>query len=285
MRLFILLLVALSITPPLLTDEAGVQQIVALLDSGEPDKALLRADSVLAQGDEQPQAQFLKARALEGLGRDADAVFIYRDLMERFPKLPEPKINLAVLLVKAGKIDQAQTMLRNVFDADKSMDVAYRNLSAIYAHRARQAYQSALQQESKNLEPLQLAGMGKILSYRSEVRVTFHAEIKAVLQKWKTAWSDKNPDVYLDQYAKTFVPESSVSFTEWSEYRRNRLLAPKFIHVSIDGIDITDHKNGLVSAAFKQTYSSNTFKDSVQKILTLKKSAARWKIIKEVVAQ
>ena len=294
MRLFILWFLVLVFVPPLSAGSSGLQDIVALLDSGEPAKALLRADTALTHGGKQPQAQFLQARALAALGRDAAAISIYRDLIKQFPSLPEPRVNLAALLVKAGKIAQAQKVLRNVFAAEPSLDIAYQSLNAIYAHRARQAYQSALQQQKETHAPIQLAGIHKITSYRPEVLVQpkaikpskkFQSEIKIVLQKWKNAWSDKNPDVYLQQYAKIFVPESAVDFLEWSEYRRKRLLAPKFIHVSIDDIEFTDHKDGFVSAIFKQTYSSNTFKDSVNKTLTFKKVATHWKIIKEVIVQ
>lgn len=294
MRLFLLLFLVPVFISPLSADTSGVQDIVALLDSGEPAKALLRADTELAHGGKQPQAQFLKARALAALGKDVAAIAVYRDLIKQFPGLAEPQVNLAALLVKAGKIDQAQKVLRSVFDAEPSLDIAYRSLNAIYAHRARQAYQSALQQKNKQLEPLTLASIDKITSYRPEGLAQpkvitpskdFQSDINMVLQQWKNAWSDKNPDIYLQQYAKTFVPESPMNFLEWSEYRRKRLLAPKFIHVSLDNIKLTDHKDGFVSASFKQTYSSNTFKDSVNKTLTFKKVKARWKIIKEVIVQ
>ena len=91
-----------------------------------------------------PAAAFAAARALQDAGRVTEAIDAYREVIRRFPQLPEAYNNLAVLLAKQGDMDEARRVLLAGMETSERYAAIYRNLNAITLEQARESYLKAL---------------------------------------------------------------------------------------------------------------------------------------------
>ncbi|MBX6317435.1 tetratricopeptide repeat protein [Pigmentiphaga sp.] len=89
------------------------------------------------------QLLFLKAAALNQLNRREEAKDIYRDMTQRFPELPEPWNNLAVLEAADGRLDEARTALEMAIRTAPDYAVARENLGDLYIMLAARSYDAA----------------------------------------------------------------------------------------------------------------------------------------------
>lgn len=105
--------------------------------------AVERAQRQLAQRPRDATARFALGVALAEAGRDADAMAIYRGLIEDHPELPEPYNNLAVLQARAGDTDAARASLEAAVRARPDHAIAQENLGDIYVTLAARAWQRA----------------------------------------------------------------------------------------------------------------------------------------------
>ena len=105
-------------------------------------------------------------------------------------------------------------------------------------------------------------------------------EIKDALNAWSKAWSDKDSDAYLAVYASDFRPEGGISKATWEAQRRDRIARPKRIRVAVVNPRMAALGDGRVRVTFRQEYESDSFSDSVTKVLELRQDGG-WKIIRE----
>ncbi len=89
------------------------------------------------------QLEFQHARVLAALGREQQALDIYEDMTSRFPELPEPWNNMAVIYAKRGEIDRAERALRSALRADPDYAAARANLADVQLLQARRSYGEA----------------------------------------------------------------------------------------------------------------------------------------------
>ncbi|GAA4334803.1 hypothetical protein GCM10023144_27420 [Pigmentiphaga soli] len=89
------------------------------------------------------QLLFLKAYALDRLGRREEAKALYRQMTERFPELPEPWNNLAALEAADGRLDEAKTALDMAVRTDPGYTAARENLGDLYMMLAARSYGEA----------------------------------------------------------------------------------------------------------------------------------------------
>ena len=75
------------------------------------------------------------------------AEVIYRDLLKRNQQWPEPGNNLAILLLKTSRIDEAKKVLEQAVSSSPSYRVTQKNRSQLYNYLATQAYEKALGSE------------------------------------------------------------------------------------------------------------------------------------------
>jgi len=112
--------------------------IEAMINRGDFDGALALIEQREAQLKGKPgtdvQLMFQRGRVLAALGRKDEAVAIYTDMTTRFPELPEPWNNLAVLQAGQGKLDAARDSLRMALRADSSYTDAQANLKLLAVH-------------------------------------------------------------------------------------------------------------------------------------------------------
>ncbi len=96
--------------------------------------------------------RFLKGVILTEQNKPADAIAIFTKLTADFPDLPEPYNNLAVLYAADGQFEKARAALDKAIRTNPSYATAYENLGDVHAKLASQAYDKALQLDSKNSE-------------------------------------------------------------------------------------------------------------------------------------
>jgi tetratricopeptide (TPR) repeat protein len=124
-------------------------RIEQLITAGRNDDALAMIEKRLAETSNPPpggtdvQLEFQHARVLAALGRNDEALDIYQDMTSRFPELPEPWNNMAVIYAARGEIDRAETALRNALRADADYAAARANLADIQLLQAKRSYGEA----------------------------------------------------------------------------------------------------------------------------------------------
>ena len=127
-----------------------LKDISQLSDQGQQAAALERVNAYLAANPKDPQALFMKGIILVESGKRDDAIKAFTDLTDKYPNLPEPYNNLAVLYADAGQYDKAKKALETAIKTHPSYATAHENLGDIYARMASEAYDKALQLDNGN---------------------------------------------------------------------------------------------------------------------------------------
>jgi len=127
------------------TSQADINQAQQLFDKQHYEKALRSSNALLAKQPEHQQALFLKALSLQRIGRVDDAINTYQLINRKYPSLPEPYNNLAVLYAQKGQHDLARDALHAALNTHPSYSTAYNNLGSIYSKMAINAYNKALE--------------------------------------------------------------------------------------------------------------------------------------------
>jgi tetratricopeptide (TPR) repeat protein len=129
-------------------DEAA--DVSKLIRAGQLSEGMAKVDSYLAQKPRDAQMRFLKGVLLTEMNKPNDAIQIFTKLTEDYPDLPEPYNNLAVLYASSSQYDKARAALDQAIRTNPSYATAYENLGDVHARLASQAYDKALQLDSKN---------------------------------------------------------------------------------------------------------------------------------------
>jgi Flp pilus assembly protein TadD len=135
-------------TSPAFADE--LKDISAMAESGQQAAALERVNTYLAANPKDAQAMFMKGIILAESNKRDEAIKAFTDLTDKYPNLPEPYNNLAVLYADAGQYDKAKNALETAIKTHPSYATAHENLGDIYARMASEAYDKALQLDSGN---------------------------------------------------------------------------------------------------------------------------------------
>jgi len=94
--------------PALLLGRARAQ-----VELGQPAEALVSLDALKAQGGRPPEADLLRARALDGLGQKSEAEKAYQAAVERLPGL-EAMARQAAFLAESGRKDEAKRIVEEL---------------------------------------------------------------------------------------------------------------------------------------------------------------------------
>lgn len=141
------LLAALFAAPAFADEFADVSKLMRASQYAE---ALNKADAYLRKNPRDAQMRFIKGVILTEQNKSSEAIAIFTKLTEDFPSLPEPYNNLAVLYAAAGQYDKARNALDAAIRTNPSYATAYENLGDVHAKLASQAYDKALQLDSRN---------------------------------------------------------------------------------------------------------------------------------------
>ena len=107
--------------------------------------------------------------------------------------------------------------------------------------------------------------------------------INSALTAWAKAWSSRDVNAYIAQYAPDFAPEGGLSRATWEQQRRDRITRPSRIGVRALNPEITKIGEDRVRVSFVQEYQSDTFSDQVNKVLEFKSTPSGWKIVREFI--
>ena len=112
--------------------------------------------------------------------------------------------------------------------------------------------------------------------------------VKAVtdaITQWTNSWSSKDVNGYIESYAPEFKPSKGLSRNAWEKGRKKRLSSPTFIKITLSNISINFRGENLAKVSFEQEYQSDTYRDKVNKEITLKMIDNEWLITRERVRQ
>ncbi|MCF6299330.1 MAG: hypothetical protein L3J01_05570 [Thiomicrorhabdus sp.] len=212
--------------------------------------------------------------------------------------------NLAVLFIKQQDYKQAEKLLDSALKADIQVATTLSNLNQLYAFEAQKAYKKVFSQTSvtspsgellyfdvkNSVLPSEYVSI-QLPEFSPEEAFLYQPEtqeilaVKDQLDQWRAAWAKQDIQSYLNFYhSKEFVPKDGMRYSVWEESRHRSLKRPKFIKIAFDDVQVVQLDKNLVRARFLQKYESNSFKDSVYKVVLWQRDGAQWKIVQEVVA-
>jgi ketosteroid isomerase-like protein len=230
---------------------------------------------------------------------------------ERFPNLPEPYNNLAVLYADQGQFDKARKALETAIKTHPSYATAHENLGDIYARMASEAYDKALQLDTGNtraqgklslIKDLFGTGNKTTIAAREPVKSTptanvTSAEVKktpntatnnadnitTAVNDWAQAWANKDLAKYFASYADDFKPAKGQNYKTWEKQRRERISAPSNISVELNNLVVTANEGNTAKVQFKQIYRADKRSPiRTSKTLLMRKSGDSWLITEEI---
>jgi tetratricopeptide (TPR) repeat protein len=279
----------------------NIEEIKLLLKSGK----YYRAETIIKNDIENnlndPELLFYKGIIETNLGKNNEAIDTFRELTERFPELPEPFNNLAVLYAEKGQYRLAKEILEQAIKTNPSYLTAHINLGDIFTKMASESYNKALEiDKSNNVAITKLSMITQLFNYQPNTKNTSikvassKPETKAVklsnkdkekyilvaIEDWKSAWEVKDMDSYLSSYSSDFMYPNNMSKAEWEKYRTNRIVSKKTIAISISNIKIRFKKEKVI-ATFSQNYKAGKLNQTSNKTLVFEGKRDRWLILKE----
>ncbi len=128
----------------------ALKEISLLSEQGNQAAALEKVNTYLNANPKDAEALFMKGVILVELGKRDEAIKAFVDLTEKYPNLPEPYNNLAVLYADQGQYDKARKALETAIKTHPSYATAHENLGDIYARLASEAYDKAFKLDTSN---------------------------------------------------------------------------------------------------------------------------------------
>jgi len=278
-----------------------IEEIKLLLKNGEYNRAEILINNSNENNLNDPELLFYKGINETNLGKKNKAIDTFRDLTERFPKLPEPFNNLAVLYAEKAQYRLAKEILEQAIKTNPSYLTAHINLGDIYTKMASEAYNKALEiDKSNNIAITKLSMITQLFNYQPNTKNTVINSIKrkpAVkvtklskkilsknilnsIENWKTAWENKDMESYLNSYASNFNYPNKMTKSDWEKYRTSRIMSKKIINISLSNIQLKFDK-GKITAVFAQNYISGDLNQTSNKTLVFIEKNGIWLILEE----
>jgi tetratricopeptide (TPR) repeat protein len=118
-------------------------QVSKLLKEKKYKEALVEIDANIKKNPRNVQLNFLRGRTLVSLGQLEQARLEFVSITEKYPELPEPYNNLAVLYASSGKLEAARENLEMALKLAPSDAIAMQNLADVYTRLAAGHYKKA----------------------------------------------------------------------------------------------------------------------------------------------
>lgn len=137
-----------------------VSDVHTLMGRNDLPAALRAAQAAEAANPRDAQARFLAAVVLMEMQRNDEALSAFTRLSQEYPELPEPFNNLALLHVRAGRLELARQALETALRNDAGHRAARANLGEVYLMLAVQTWEQAAAQgplDTRLLRKLQAA--------------------------------------------------------------------------------------------------------------------------------
>jgi Flp pilus assembly protein TadD len=135
------------ITPPEDTSlkNAVPVSILKLLKAKKNTEALKEIDAALEKNPKNVQLRFIRSRIFIEQGKLEQARVALTEITEKFPELPEPYNNLAVLYATLGQLELARENLEMSLRLAPDNALALQNLGDVYSRLAASKYIKAYQ--------------------------------------------------------------------------------------------------------------------------------------------
>ena len=281
--------------------QTDINEIKLLLKNGKYKIAENIINGAIEENLNNPEILFYKGIIETNLGKTNQAIDTFRGLTERFPELPEPFNNLAVLYAEKGQFRLAKEILEQAIKTNPSYLTAHINLGDIFTKMASEAYNKALEiDKSNNIAITKLSMITQLFNYNPNTKNTVidsvnakkevkntklsKKELKKVIlnsiENWKTAWESKDVESYFDSYSSNFIYPNNMTKSQWQKYRTNRILPKKIISISISNIKFKFKKEKII-ATFTQNYKSGRLNQTSNKNLTFVVESGQWFIVEE----
>ena len=278
-----------------------IEEIKLLLKNGKYDHAEILINNFNENNLNDPELLFYKGINETNLGKKNQAIDTFRDLTERFPELPEPFNNLAVLYAEKEQYRLAKEILEQAIKTNPSYLTAHINLGDIYTKMASEAYNKALEiDKSNNIAITKLSMITQLFNYQPNTKNTVIDSIKTKpavkvmqlskkrlsqnilnsIENWKTAWENKDMKSYLTSYASNFNYPNKMTKSDWEKYRTSRIISKKIINLSLSNIQLKFDK-GKITAVFTQNYKSGNLNQTSNKTLVFIEENGDWLILEE----
>ena len=300
-----ILIMSIFLLSPLLSnaqsEQKSIEEIKILLKNGDYTNAEKLANQSIEKNLNNPELLFFKGIIETNQGKKNQAIDTFRDLTERFPKLPEPFNNLAVLYAGKGQFRLAKEILEQAIKTNPSYLTAHINLGDIFTKMASEAYNKALEiDKSNNIAITKLSMITQLFNYNPDTKNTIMGSITEkeeakniklskkelkkntliLIENWKTAWENKDIENYLDSYSSNFIYPNNMNRIQWEKYRTNRIVPKKLISILISNIKIKFVKE-KIKATFTQNYKSGKLNQISIKTLTYVEEDGQWLIFEE----
>ena len=281
--------------------QTNLEEIKILLKNGKYATAETLTNKSIEENLNNPELLFYKGIIETNLGKHNQAIDTFRDLTERFPELPEPFNNLAVLYAEKGQYGLAKEILEQAIKTNPSYLTAHINLGDIFTKMASEAYNNALEiDKSNNIAITKLSMITQLFNYQPNTRNTKIDSIKvqkkpkplviskeklskiilSTIENWKTAWENKNMEEYLSFYSSSFKYPNNMDKFEWEDYRKNRIVSKKIIDITLSNPKVKLNKE-KAKVTFTQNYKSGALNQTSNKTLVFKQEDSRWLILEE----
>jgi tetratricopeptide (TPR) repeat protein len=279
----------------------SIEEVKLLLKSGNYIKAETLINNAIENNLNDPELLFYRGIIETNLGKSNQAIDTFRQLTERYPELPEPFNNLAVLYAEKGQYRLAKEILEQAIKTNPSYLTAHINLGDIFTKMASESYNKALEiDKSNNVAITKLSMITQLFNYQPNTKnttikvaspITEVKDIKlskkdrernvlSAIQDWKIAWESKDMDSYISSYSPDFVYPNAMTKSQWEKYRTNRIVSKKTISISISDIKLRLKKDKVI-ATFIQNYKSGKLNQTSNKTLIFFKEKNHWLILEE----
>ena len=285
----------------LANEQSDMESILTLINE-RPFVALEKIKKRLRSSPGEPRLLFYKGVTEAKVNQIDEAINTYNDLINRHPNLPEPYNNLAVIYAERQELDLAKETLEKAIKTNSSYSVAHVNLGDIYTQMATNAYNMAFEIDKDNkIAKNKLKLITELFNYRPNTneksialgklekeniviitrsKSTDKKNIIKRIETWKTAWEDKDLDLYFDSYSENFKYPNQMSQNQWENYRSDRIVNKKNISINISNIKLK-FKKDIIQAVFYQEYKSTGYQQNSKKTLFFEFQSDDWKIIEE----
>jgi tetratricopeptide (TPR) repeat protein len=281
--------------------QSNIDEIKLLLKNGKYLRAETITNKSIQTNLNNPELLFYKGIIETNIGKNNQAIDTFRNLTERFPELPEPFNNLAVLYAEKGQYTLAKEILEQAIKTNPSYLTAHINLGDIFTKMASEAYNNALEiDKSNNIAITKLSMITQLFNYQPNTKNTEIDSIKVIneikttkltkkdisknilkaLDSWKVAWENKDMDEYLASYASDFRYPNNMSKASWEKYRTSRITSKKIISLSLSNEKLKFSKEKVI-VTFTQIYKSGALNQTSNKTLVFKEEEGNWFILEE----
>ena len=291
----IIVLLLLLNTQSSISKEINFDNIKSMVSSS-PSRALVEIDLLLESDSNSHNLLFLRAVTLTKLEQTDLAIKTYISLIEKFPKLPEPYNNLAVLYAEQNKLLEAKQILEKALKTNNSYSIAHINLGDVYTRMASDAYRKAFELDESPVANNKLQLINELFSYspnmqrndlvdtasKSEIKSKEQklADLALFVERWKTSWEDKDLETYFSSYSKYFKVKGDINYKDWKRTRTEKIINKKEINIQLTKIKYK-FKEGLWFINMSQAYNSGNYSDKENKTLVIINESGDYKIIEE----